>query len=143
MDELDKRIEAKRWQVSALKRYAADPAAIRADLVAAEAALQAFELAAQLRPAVNGGASHETKDEPQKKRGGKPAGAISQPWRNLLQRMYTEGNPYRSEEWILAAAKKVKIGAKPRGIIDRLSRKYVSKLDFLEYEEGQGYRVTD
>lgn len=143
MDQLDKLIAEKRRHVERLKLYASNPQYAQRDLVTATAELEAFETAASLRPLTNGAAAHETESEPKKKRGGKPAGAISEPWRNLLRRMYADGNPYRPEDWILVAAKKAKINADDRSVLDRLSRKYVNDLGFLEYEKGHGFRVTN
>jgi hypothetical protein len=155
MDKLNELIEEKKREVAVLKRYAANPNLVESDLGKATAALEAFETAASLWPLPNGAAppaapsgatcndaSDETDRESNRKRGGKPKGAISAEWKSLLGRMYADGNPYRADDWVLVAAKKAKIISDPKSIKDRLYRKYVGELKFLEYQEGHGLRVT-
>jgi hypothetical protein len=148
MDQLEKIIEEKKAFVDVMRRLVQNPSLIRSTFEKASAELEALQLAASLRPLPGQPERSSSEEKPPNrpnplKRGGKLPGTISGQWRDLLRRMYADGNPYRTNEWILAAAVKAKIDAKqPKSIIDRLSRKYVTALKFLEYEEGQGFRVT-
>jgi len=138
-DKLDSLIEEKRREVAELRGFFKNPNTLKLRLQEAEMELNNFELAASLRPSGNRIERKRLKS-PQNK--GKPTGAISAPWRKLLKRMYADGNPYRDDKWIIAAAKKSGIQAMPDGVMHRIYHKYLEPLKFVEYKEGEGVRVS-
>lgn len=134
MDRLDSLIEKKRREVEDLRRK----------LQFGEVELHTLEQAAKARPLKGGRTTAPTaasnlNDKKDRTYAGKPKGAISKVWRDVLRRMFSNGNPFRDFDAIFGIVGKAGIDAIDKSVRDRLT-KYVA--DGILDQTDEGYRVS-
>jgi len=147
MDPLQKLINDKQTEVAQLEQFAADPDLLHRQIETKRAELAALELAASLRPlAPAPGDNVDLADggnDIQDNARGKPPGAISQVWRDILADLYRTKKPFNADD-MSRVARKHDIEIDPKAARVRMrTYKDFGHLKQKSADPADTYRVTE